>query len=173
MASEKITQLHEKAAEKNPRGRPPIFKTADELWIKCQEYFRWCDDHPLMELDFRGKDAIEVQIPHPRPYTHAGLNIWLNVNPGFWTELREEHKGRDDGFSAIITHIDQIIYTEKFEGAAVGFFNANIIARDLGLADKKDISAQLNDQRKTVDELFPPTSEIIGEDVEPDEQADK
>ena len=28
----------------------------------------------------------------------------------------------------------------KFEGAAAGLLHANIIARDLGLADKKDIT---------------------------------
>ena len=39
----------------------------------------------------------------------------------------------------IIHKIEEIIYNQKFEGAAVGIFNSNIIARDLGLSDKKDI----------------------------------
>ena len=30
----------------------------------------------------------------------------------------------------------EIIYNQKYSGAAAGFFNANIIARDLGLANK-------------------------------------
>ena len=29
----------------------------------------------------------------------------------------------------------------KYEGAAVGAFNANIIARDLGLTDRKDLTS--------------------------------
>jgi len=33
------------------------------------------------------------------------------------------------------------IYCQKFEGAAVGFFKANIIARDLGLKEAKEISS--------------------------------
>ena len=33
----------------------------------------------------------------------------------------------------------QIIKTQKFEGAAAELLNANIIARDLGLADKKEL----------------------------------
>ena len=44
------------------------------------------------------------------------------------------------------------MYSQKFEGAASGIFNANIIARDLGLSDKQDIttggeklSSKLND----------------------------
>jgi hypothetical protein len=31
------------------------------------------------------------------------------------------------------------MYAQKFEGAASGAFNANIIARDLGLADKTEM----------------------------------
>jgi len=126
-----------------------------------------------MEVDFRGKDATEVLLPHPRPYTLTGLCLWLSVNEKFWRELREAKREDDNEFSPVITRVEQIIYTNKFEGAAVGFFNANIIARDLGLADKRDISAQVNDQRKSVDELFPPTSELIGEEEEPDGEADK
>ncbi|MFC0183379.1 terminase small subunit [Pseudarcicella hirudinis] len=42
-------------------------------------------------------------------------------------------------FLEVITRIEEIVYVQKFEGAAVGAFNANIIARDLGLADKQNI----------------------------------
>jgi hypothetical protein len=34
------------------------------------------------------------------------------------------------------------MFTQKFSGAAVGIFNANIISRDLGLIDKKQIDAR-------------------------------
>ena len=30
------------------------------------------------------------------------------------------------------------MYSDKYEGAAVGIYNPNIIARDLGLADKTE-----------------------------------
>jgi hypothetical protein len=39
-------------------------------------------------------------------------------------------------FSQVITRIEKIIYNQKFTGAASGFLNPNIIARDLGLTDK-------------------------------------
>ncbi len=39
-------------------------------------------------------------------------------------------------FSEVITRVEQIIYIQKFEGATVNAFNANIISRELGLADK-------------------------------------
>lgn len=45
--------------------------------------------------------------------------------------------------------VETTIYTQKFEGAAVGAFNSNIIARDLGLADKKEIDASVTVDRIT------------------------
>ena len=52
-------------------------------------------------------------------------------------------------FSQVITRIGKIIYDQKFSGAASGFFNANIIARDLGLADKKEIDADVKQEIKS------------------------
>ena len=46
-----------------------------------------------------------------------------------------------EDFSAVISMVEEIIETQQFEGAAVGAFNANIIARKLGLADKQDITS--------------------------------
>ena len=42
-------------------------------------------------------------------------------------------------FIEIIRAIDKIMFAQKFEGAASGAFNANIIARDLGLTDKSEL----------------------------------
>ena len=41
----------------------------------------------------------------------------------------------------IIRAIGLEIYEDKFNGATAGVFQHNIIARDLGLTDKKDLSS--------------------------------
>ncbi|MDC9826565.1 terminase small subunit, partial [Devosia sp. ZB163] len=38
--------------------------------------------------------------------------------------------------------VDEIIRAQKFEGAAAGLLNPNIIARDLGLADKQELTGK-------------------------------
>ena len=38
--------------------------------------------------------------------------------------------------------MEEIIRQQKFEGAAANLLNANIIARDLGLADKAEITGR-------------------------------
>ncbi len=63
-------------------------------------------------------------------------------------------------FSKVITRIREIIYNQKFTGAAAGFLNPNIIARDLGLVDKAEtaLKADINStvvvtDQKTADEV--------------------
>ena len=48
---------------RSKHGRDKIFSDPNMLWEAACEYFQWCQDNPLMELDFRGKDAVPVNIP--------------------------------------------------------------------------------------------------------------
>lgn len=47
-----------------------------------------------------------------------------------------------EGFGSVTTRAEEIIRRQKFEGAAAEFLNANIIARDLGLADKSELTGK-------------------------------
>ena len=42
------------------------------------------------------------------------------------------------GFSEVITHAQEIIYSWKIKGAVVNAYNMSIVARELGLADKTE-----------------------------------
>ena len=46
-------------------------------------------------------------------------------------------------FSEVRDNIKRVIFTQKFEGASAGLLNSSIIARELGLADKKEIDAKV------------------------------
>ena len=67
------------------------------------------------------------------PYSKSGLALFLDVDYRTVEALKENE---DKGFLHIISRIENIIYTQKIEGATVGAFNANIVSRELGLADK-------------------------------------
>jgi len=54
----------------------------------------------------------------------------------------EMQRRLDDDFVGVTTRAEEVIYNQKFAGAAAGLLNANIIARDLGLSDKKDINSK-------------------------------
>ena len=116
-------------------GRSPIFKTPEQLWTACCEYFQWVEDNPLQaEKLFAYQGNIIRGIEHKmRAMTIGGLCIFLGISKQAWGEYRQR-----EGFGDITTRVEDIIRTQKFEGAAAELFNANIIARDLGLADKQD-----------------------------------
>ena len=129
-------------------GRDVLFKSAKALWEAACEYFQWCDENPWIE-EKQGQKYVKGEVipeyekkPTQRPYTMAGLCLYLDCNEHYFWEFKKRLKKKDKDFSDVITRIEQVIYTNKFEGAAVGAYNANIIARDLGLVDKRDHSSQ-------------------------------
>lgn len=120
--------------QRSKHGRDKIFSTPEILWEAAQEYFEATDKRKWNKVDFKGKDAEEVLIPTDTPYTLTGLRLFIDVDAKTWLN----YKNNKDFFQ-VITRIEEIIYTQKFEGATVGAYNANIIARDLGLADKSEV----------------------------------
>lgn len=115
------------------------FETPQELWDKAAEYFQWCDDNPWQKIDAaKAGDRFgeHVVIPTSRPYTISGLCLYLGIHKD--TFRNYEKKPGYEAYFGVAHAIKQICYTQKFEGAAVGAFNANIIARDLGLKDRTE-----------------------------------
>jgi hypothetical protein len=51
---------------RSKHGRDTLFESPEKMWEAACEYFQWCDDNPLLEIDFRGKDATQVTIPKMR-----------------------------------------------------------------------------------------------------------
>lgn len=122
-------------------GRDKIFSTPAQLWDAACEYFDWCDTNPLIEVDYRGSNPpVKVKIPKMRPYTIEGLVLFLGVNRTYINDFEDGIKANPQkdskDFSEVLTRIRDIIYRQKFEGAASGFLNPQVIMRDLGLREK-------------------------------------
>lgn len=128
---------------RSKHGRDKLFTTPDILWEAACEYFEHSDKNPLIEIDFRGKDAKRVRIPKMRAYTLKGLCLFLDISESYLRKFKSEIKKDDpfhDDFITVITRIEDTIFTQKFTGAAAGFLNSNIIARDLGLKDASTLA---------------------------------
>jgi len=124
--------------KRTKHGRDKLFESPEILWEAAIEYFKWCEDNPLKEIDYKGKDAVCVEIPKMRAFTWDGLELYLGIY-----SLRDYKKNENyKDFSQVITRIEKIIYNQKFTGAAAGFLNPNIIARDLGLTEKTDLTTK-------------------------------
>ncbi|MEX6691245.1 DNA-packaging protein [Danxiaibacter flavus] len=130
--------------QRSSHGRKRIFSSPKVLWEAACEYFEWCEENPLPSVEFNGKDAIKCEVPKMRAFTLQGLCLFLDVNTKYFNEFEKELEGKEDkmskGFSEIVTRIREIIFNQKYTGAAAGMLNPNIIARDLGLVDKKDMT---------------------------------
>jgi len=132
-------------------GREKIFKTPDELWIKSCEYFEWVKDNPLYEQRvFLTKTGIrKTFVNKRRAMTIKGLCVHLEMTNRTFDNYRKR-----DEFKWVTEMIVNIIYTQKFEGAAAGLLNANLIARELGLADKQVIDAGVTVTKKNFNDFY-------------------
>jgi hypothetical protein len=128
-----------KADQKRPVGRPKSIESPEQFWHLFLQYRLWAKDNPRIENIFSQKEAATFPIERERPLTWEDFDTWLLDNDIIQdTEhYRANRDGAYEDFIGVITRVRKAMYADKFTGAAVGIYNANIIARDLGLAEKK------------------------------------
>ena len=137
---------------RNKHGRDYKY-TPDALWEEFVEYAQWLEENPLQEAvlvqkgiktkNAEGKEKTihKIAMPKIRAMTLTGFCVFADID----TSTFENYRKKND-FIGITTHIDNIVRTQKFEGAAAGLLNPNIIARDLGLTDKKEVDVKANNK---------------------------
>jgi hypothetical protein len=121
-------------------GPKPRFADGDTLWAACVEYFQWVEDNPLWEdhiVTFQGV-AKHEPMAKMRAMTITGLCLFLDVELTTWKTWKSS---RPD-LSHVVTRAEAVIYAQKFSGAAAELLNPNIIARDLGLSDKSELTGK-------------------------------
>jgi len=123
-------------------GRCKIFKDPLEIWEHYLDYKIDIKLNPLKEKKWVGKDAKAVEVLHFEPPTWKGFDAYL-FGEGVIARLEEykaNYKGNYDAFSDIIRAIDNDMFRIKFSGAATGFYNQNIIAREIKLGEVQEIN---------------------------------
>jgi hypothetical protein len=118
-------------------GRGRAFADHEDLRAACIEYFDWVHANPLYEAkvaSFQGKHQI-IEVPKPRAMTLTGLRLYIGVGETTWTRWEQ---GQHADFKQICLFAREVIEDNNFVGAASDFFNAQLISRQLGLADKTD-----------------------------------
>lgn len=117
---------------RSKHGRKPIFESPEQLLEAAYEYFAHVDDNPMVTYKpmIVSGEVQQVDQVHKLPYTEGGLCIFLDISMTCWCDYCSK-----DDFSDITKQIKEIIRNQKLSGASANIFNANIIARDLGLKD--------------------------------------
>jgi len=104
--------------------------TPAELWKLALSYFNWVDSTPLKEEKVFGT-GIRMEVNKMRAMTIRGFCLHAGISSQTFDNYNNQDEYRD-----VTTRIKDIIYVYKFEGAAAGLLDVNIIARELGLSDK-------------------------------------
>ena len=136
---------------RSSHGRKPLFASPEMLWEACVEYFNWMHENPLHEAKafaFQGDITVEA-LPKLRAMTISGMCLFLDIDVTTWGDYR-----RKDDFSHICSTAEQIIYNQKFQGAAADLLNASIIARDLGLKDQTSTESTVSVDMKAKMAIF-------------------
>lgn len=126
---------------RSKHGRDKLFATPELLWEAATEYFEWCDNNPLQEeklFHYQG-DITKESVNKMMAYTLNGLCLYIDCTEDYFRSFKSQDRKDGKDFITVITRIERTIYSQKFTGAAADLLNPNIIARDLGLSDKKDV----------------------------------
>lgn len=121
-------------------GRPPKFTPA-QLLHKFEEYIADREARPLIdkttESGTTGNNTInkETQRATPHLLSIGDFCVFLGTSRNWWNELTDDYLG-------VKTRISTYISEYQLKGASNGVFNANIVARLLGLADKQQVTTE-------------------------------
>lgn len=127
-----------------PAGTKNI-ESPERLWEYFKAYVQHERDNPMVRTDYVGKDGEEKKTRLETPITFEGFECYL-ADQGVIQNLSHYSADTDNAYSdyrTIITRIRNNCFVHNFKGAAVGLFNANLIARKLGISDKQDQTVEV------------------------------
>mgnify|MGYP000032381975 CR=1 FL=1 len=119
-------------------GRERKYKNSRELWKAIVSYFEWVENNPLVEQKCLVVDkTIEfVEVDKVRATSVAALCRHL----GIWVSNWHKWKAMEDDYRMVCVTAEEMIRDQKFTCAAANLLNSTLISRDLGLADKRELS---------------------------------
>lgn len=79
------------------------------------------------------------------------ITRWLGQSHQWWYALPKGKHGAT--YQQVQERIEQYCRDVKFDGAVVGIYNANIIARDLGLTEKVELKKRDDAEEMSLDEI--------------------
>lgn len=115
-------------------------ETPEILWEHFEAYVNSEAKNPMYKVEYVGKDGEQVNTPLQVPITFEGFECYL-FKEGIINDLGDYESNKDGRYADYTTIIKVIrthCFSQNFKGAAVGLFNATLISRKLGLADKTD-----------------------------------
>lgn len=117
--------------------KPKRYKP-DSLWKKAVEYVKWVANNPLVEEKVFGSGA-RMKVSKMRAMTLQEFCLFAKMARDTFNQYEKEEE-----YSDICSRIRDLFFTQKFQGAAADLLNQAIVSRELGLADKTDVTTNGN-----------------------------
>lgn len=133
-ASNIASENNEWWKQRSRHGREKLFSNPELMWEAASEYFANTNNRGGCKYEWKDKEL--RAIPLKTPYTMEALCLYMGVHPSYFRNFKFQLKKSDPqhaGFSAVISLIEGTVYNQKFEGAAMGHFNSQLISYDLGI----------------------------------------
>lgn len=142
----------------NLRGRKARYSPED-LAEEFKKYITDLEENQIeVETDYRQQTSKDERRQQRRTQKYARppkildfVTRWLGMTHQWWYSLSQGKRGKE--YAAVIERITQYCYDVKYDGAVVGLYNPNIIARDLGLKENIEISKRWNEESMTLDNI--------------------
>lgn len=126
--------------------------TPKQLEDGANDYFEYCRKNPWLKQEMIKSGDMAgtlVAVPTERPYTIEGLCNYLNINRSTFDNYSKQPEY--EKYFSTCARIRQIIDNQHLEGGMVGAFNSNIVMRKLGLAEKTELKAQVQETEVELD----------------------
>lgn len=123
--------------------------TPEQVFDLAVRYFSWAEQQSIMAAETASYQGVVTESPvhKPRVFTITGFQLFCGV-----TGNAISHWRSSPGFSDVMHFVDSVIYEQKFQYAALGIINANLIGKDLGIDKPQEVninnasSATVNDE---------------------------
>lgn len=132
-------------------GPDRLFGDPAVLWEEALLYFDWCERNPLYKTElvkYQGSaDMVEVPLLHP--FSMREFTCYLGVSGSYFRSakgnLREKIEKKtataiEAELLATIERIEHCVFNQQVNGALVGLFNANLVARLNGISDNTNVT---------------------------------
>lgn len=115
------------------------FSTVTDMYLAGRDYFQWAVDNPIEkeEMIKGGPMAGETgTVKIARPFSITALRTYIGMSSRQWKKYREDPAFSE--FEEVMDFFEDVCKTQKLEHAMVGLYNAGIVSKDLGMADKSE-----------------------------------
>lgn len=128
-------------------GRPPKFKTPQQLYDKFVEYVRTVDAMPIrvaQSVKQKGRSSGENKenyvnlVAHPLSLTEFCLFAGISN----WSDFKTHKRNRTKYFAIVIARIEAYLRNQQVNGAMAGLYNANIVARLNGITERTELTGK-------------------------------